>query len=126
MMRIRDGKNSDPGSAIKNWEFLFFCLFMEGSESVQIITDTDPTGTKNTNRPDPEHCIQHKKLYTPVLRIHDILGWIRIRILDPDPAIFVIDLQDASKNLFFNTIFSAFYFLKLNLHHFLKIKSQKE
>ena len=25
-------------------------------------------------------------------------GWIQIRILDPDPAIFVIDLQDASKN----------------------------
>jgi hypothetical protein len=81
-----------------------------------------------------------------VLRIHDILGWIRIRILgsmpltyesgfgsgfgtrilDPDPAIFVIDLQDASKKLIFNTVFSAYYFLKLNLHHFSKIKSQKE
>ncbi len=46
--------------------------------------------------------------YLAVLRIHDILGWIRIRIRgsmpltngsgDPDPAIFVIDLQDASKN----------------------------
>jgi hypothetical protein len=52
--------------------------------------------------------------FKSVLRIHDILGWIRIRgsmpltngsgsgswvrILDPDPAIFVIDLQDASKN----------------------------
>ncbi len=46
----------------------------------------------------------------PVLRIHDILGWIQIRIResslwlmdpdsDPDPAIFVIDLQDASKKL---------------------------
>jgi hypothetical protein len=50
-----------------------------------------------------------------VLRIHAILGWIRIRIrgsmpltngsgsgswiLDPDPAIFVIDLQDANKKL---------------------------
>jgi hypothetical protein len=31
---------------------------------------------------------------------------------DPDPAIFVIDLQDASKKLFFNTIVSAYYFLK--------------
>ena len=41
----------------------------------------------------------------------------------PDPAIFVIDLQDASKKLIFNTIFSAYYFLKLNLHHF--SKSQK-
>jgi len=36
--------------------------------------------------------------------------------MDPDPAIFVIDLQDAS----------AYYFLKVHLHHFSKIKSQKE
>jgi hypothetical protein len=41
---------------------------------------------------------------------------------DPDPAIFVTDLQDASKKL----IFSAYYFLKLHLHHFSKIKEQKE
>ena len=81
-----------------------------------------------------------------MLRIHDILGWIRIRILgsmpltngsgfgsgsgswilDPDPAIFVIDLQDASKKLIFKTIFSAYYFLKVHLHHISKIKSQKE
>ncbi len=46
--------------------------------------------------------------------------------MDPDPAIFVIDLQDASKKLIFNTIFSAYYFFKVNLHHFSKIKSQKE
>jgi hypothetical protein len=45
---------------------------------------------------------------------------------DPDPAIFVFDLQDASKKLIFNTIFSAFYFLKIHLHYFSKIKSQKE
>jgi hypothetical protein len=75
----------------------------------------------------------------PVFRIHDILGWIRIRIrgsmpltngsgsgLDPDPAIFIIDLQDASKKLIFNTFFSSYYFLKVHLHHFSKIKSQKE
>ncbi len=31
-----------------------------------------------------------------------------------------------AKNLFFNTIFSAYYFLKLNLYHFSKIKSQKD
>jgi hypothetical protein len=30
-----------------------------------------------------------------------------MRILDPDPAIFVIDLQDAGKKLIFNTIFSG-------------------
>jgi hypothetical protein len=45
---------------------------------------------------------------------------------DPDPATFVIDLQDACKKLIFNTIFSAYYFLKVHLHHFSKIKSQKE
>jgi hypothetical protein len=48
--------------------------------------------------------------------------------LDPDPypAIYVIDLQDASKKITFNTIFSAYYFLKVHLHHFSKIKSQLE
>ncbi len=49
---------------------------------------------------------------------------------DPDPGsgsfYFVIDLQDASKKLFYNTIFSAYDFLKLHLHHFSKIKIQKE
>jgi hypothetical protein len=64
--------------------------------------------------------------FESVFRIHDILGWIRIRILDPDPAIFVIDLQDASKKLIFNTISSAYHFLKVHLHHFSKKKSQKE
>jgi hypothetical protein len=46
--------------------------------------------------------------------------------VDPDPAIFVIDLQDASQKLIFNTIFSAYYFLKVHLHHFSKIKSENE
>jgi hypothetical protein len=45
---------------------------------------------------------------------------------DPGPAIFVIDIQHASKKLIFNTIFSAYYFLKVHLHHFSKIKCQKE
>ncbi len=62
----------------------------------------------------------------PDPRIHAFDKWIRIRILDPDPAIFVIDLQGASKKLIFNTIFSAYYFLKVHLHHFSKLKSQKE
>jgi hypothetical protein len=44
---------------------------------------------------------------------------------DPDPAIFVIDLKDANKKLI-KKIFSAYYFLKVHLHHFLKIKSRKE
>jgi hypothetical protein len=46
--------------------------------------------------------------------------------LDPDPAIFVIDFQDASIKLIFNTIFSAYYFLKVHIHNFSKIKSQNE
>jgi hypothetical protein len=45
--------------------------------------------------------------------------------MDPDPAIFVIDLQDANKKLFFKS-FSAYYFLKVHLRHFSKIKSPKE
>jgi hypothetical protein len=45
---------------------------------------------------------------------------------DPDPAIFFIDLQDASQKKICNTIFSAYYILKVHLHHFSKIKSQKE
>ena len=83
-----------------------------------------------------EKGIQSGTLFTPsininkvlkaVLRIHDILVWIRIRgsmpltnspgsrswiqILDPAPAIFVIDLQDANKKLIF-----IFYFICLLL-----------
>jgi hypothetical protein len=45
--------------------------------------------------------------------------------MDPDPAIFVTDLQDANTTNFFKS-FSAHYFLKVHLHHFSKIKSQKE
>ncbi len=72
-----------------------------------------------------------------------VKSWIRIRIgvttsvadlwhfgvdpdADPDPAIFVIDLQDANKKLIFLTSFSAYYFLKVHLHHFSKIKNQKD
>jgi hypothetical protein len=43
---------------------------------------------------------------------------------DPDPAI-VIDIQDATKKLIFNTNFSAYYFLKVHLHHFSKKKKSK-
>jgi hypothetical protein len=44
---------------------------------------------------------------------------------DPDHAIFIIDLQGANKKLIKKS-FSAYYFLKVHLHHFSKIKSQKE
>jgi hypothetical protein len=45
---------------------------------------------------------------------------------DPDPAIYVIDLQDANKKLIFLKQFSVYYFLKSHIHHFSKIKSSKE
>jgi hypothetical protein len=46
---------------------------------------------------------------------------------DPDLAIFVIDLQDANKKLFFFIkVFSAYYFLKVHLHLFSETKSKKE
>ncbi len=78
----------------------------------------------------------------PVLRIHDILGWIRIRGSMPltngsgfgsgsgswiQILLFSsLTFKMPAKNKFFNTIFSAYYFLKLHLHHYSKIKSQKE
>ncbi len=79
-----------------------------------------------------------------MLRIHDILGWIRIRIRGSIPLtngsgsgfgsgswirillFSSLTFKMPAKNLFFNTIFSAYYFLKLHLHNFSKIKSQKE
>ncbi len=44
---------------------------------------------------------------------------------DPDPPIFINDLQNANKKLIKKS-FSAYYFLKVHLHHFSKIKSRKE
>jgi hypothetical protein len=47
--------------------------------------------------------------------------------MDPDHAIFVIDLQDAKKlKAKFLNIFSAYHFLKVHLNNFSKINSQKE
>jgi hypothetical protein len=42
---------------------------------------------------------------------------------DPDPAVFVIDLQAANKKLIKKTSFSAYYLWKVHLYHFSKIKS---
>jgi hypothetical protein len=44
---------------------------------------------------------------------------------DPDPSIFIIDLEDDNKKLIKKS-FSAYYFMEVLLHHFSKIKSQKE
>jgi hypothetical protein len=43
----------------------------------------------------------------------------------PDPDIFVIDLQDANKKLTKKS-FSAYYFLRVHLNYFSKIKIPKE
>jgi hypothetical protein len=68
------------------------------------------------------------------IRIRDILVRIRIRgsvplTQDPDPtqdpALFVSELQDANKKLFFSPFF-AYYFWKVHLRHSLKIKSHTE
>jgi hypothetical protein len=45
---------------------------------------------------------------------------------DPDPSTFIIDLQDANRKQFKKKSFPAYYFLKVLLHQFSKIKSQKE
>ncbi len=42
--------------------------------------------------------------------------WLMDPDSDPDPAIFVIDLQDASKKLIFQHNFFAYYFLKVHLY----------
>ncbi len=64
-----------------------------------------------------------------VLRIHDISADPCISLMDPDaytdPAIFIIDLKDVNKKLI-ETKFSAYYFLKVHLHNFSKVKSQKK
>jgi hypothetical protein len=46
------------------------------------------------------------------------------RDADRDPSFFIIDLQDGKKNN--KKSFSVYYFLKVLLHRFSKIKSQKE
>jgi hypothetical protein len=52
-------------------------------------------------------------------------------LMDPDPGSESCYFRHwpsrcQQKNKFFHTIYSAFYFLKLHLHHFSNIKSQKE
>ncbi len=69
-----------------------------------------------------------------MLRIHDILGWIRIRGSMPringsgSGSCYFRHWPSRcqQKTNFFNTIFSAHYFFTVHLHHISKIKSQKE
>ncbi len=49
-------------------------------------------------------------------------------LMDQDPAVFVMDPQDANKKLLITNLkksFSAYYFLKVHLHHFSKINVKK-
>ncbi len=46
-------------------------------------------------------------------------------LMDPDPGIFITDLKDANKKQIFKKSFHAYYFLKVYLHHFSKIKSKR-
>jgi hypothetical protein len=41
---------------------------------------------------------------------------------DPDPSIFIIDLQDANKKIILKK-FIVYYFFKVLLHQFSKVKS---
>ncbi len=50
---------------------------------------------------------------------------LRIRILDPDPVIFVIDLQNDSKKLIFKHNFFYLLLPEATFRHFSKIKSKK-
>ncbi len=61
----------------------------------------------------------HKGFSPAVLRIHDILVWVRIRILLFSSLTFKKPTKKSLKKLF------VYYFLKVHLHHFSKIKSQK-
>jgi hypothetical protein len=48
-----------------------------------------------------------------VFRIPDIFG----ADPDPDPALFVSDLQGATKKYFFSNFFLAYYFLQVHFHY---------
>jgi hypothetical protein len=46
--------------------------------------------------------------------------------MDPDPSFFIIDLQDANKKLILKKSFTAYYFFKVLLNQYSKVRSQKE
>ncbi len=119
---------TDPGS-----EFFSSGNPDSGSKRFQDPWSGSASASKNLS-------ILTQKLFLTVFLIHDILVWIRIRIRGSMPLtngsgfgswirilLFPsLTLQMPAKNKFFSTVFSAFYFLKVHLHYFSKIKSQKE
>ncbi len=72
----------------------------------------------------------------PVLRIHDIVVWIRIWIRGSMPLsngseswillFSSLTFKMPTKTNFLKQFFSVYYFLKVHWHHFSKIKRQKE
>jgi hypothetical protein len=76
--------------------------------------------------------------FQAVLRIHDFLVRIRIRLQICGSVPLTHGSESGSGSCFssvtfkmatkinFSSKFSAYYFLKLHLHHFSKIKSHKE
>ncbi len=79
-----------------------FCLHWNLSSSV-----ADPRHVSVELDPDADPCL-----------------WL----MDPDqdPSIFIINLQDPNKKLILKKSFSASYFLKEHLRHFLKLKGKKK
>jgi hypothetical protein len=71
------------------------------SETLKKIYETTFKNYLFTSVPDPCH-FGVDPAPAPDPRIHASELWIRI--LDPDPAIFVIDLQDANKKLLFSLL----------------------
>jgi hypothetical protein len=67
----------------------------------------------------------HFTIFCRVARIHEIYGSRSadpyLRLMDPNPAIFVSDSYKISTKKFF-----AYYFLLVHLHNFSKIKCHKE
>jgi hypothetical protein len=63
----------------------------------------------------------------PNLDTPDPCPWLMDPDADPDPAIFVLDLQDANKKLILKQVFLLITFdgTCTIVHHFSKIKSQK-
>ncbi len=102
-------KHWDPDPASKNeWEFMRICIC---NLKFSVIVSMTFWGGSGSGSGSLDPCF-----------------WLMDLDLDPGSGSYylVIDLQDASKKIIFNTIFSAYYFLKIHLQHFSKIKTQKE
>jgi hypothetical protein len=52
--------------------------------------------------------------------------FVRISISNGSGVAIFVTFKMATKNYFFYQVFFVYFFLKLHLHHLLKIKSQKE